>query len=68
MKDLDDGVDAGIIAANTAESNSMLAVNYQWKPVDRVNMGIEYARLETENQNGDDGDANRIMFVGQYNF
>lgn len=68
MKDLDDGVNAGIISGATAETNSMLAVNYQWKPVERVNMGVEFARLETDNQNGDDGDASRIMFVGQYNF
>ncbi|TGN40513.1 DcaP family trimeric outer membrane transporter [Marinobacter confluentis] len=68
MKDLDDGVDDGVIAATTAESNTMVAVNYQWKPVNRVNMGVEFARLSTENQNGDDGDANRVMFVGQYNF
>jgi hypothetical protein len=67
MKDLDDAVDAGLSGA-TAESNTMVAVNYQWKPVERVNMGVEFARLSTENQNNDDGDANRVMFVGQYNF
>lgn len=67
-KDLDDGVDDGVIGGGTAESNSMIAVNYQWKPVNRVNMGVEFARLSTEDQNGDDGDASRVMFVGQYNF
>ncbi|WP_225314283.1 DcaP family trimeric outer membrane transporter [Marinobacter halotolerans] len=68
MKDLDDAVAANAAPATTAESNSMLAVNYQWSPVSKVNMGVEFARLSTENQNGDDGDANRLMFVGQYNF
>jgi hypothetical protein len=68
MKDLDDGVEAGAVDATTAESNSMLAVNYQWSPVKNVNMGVEFARLSTENQNSQDGDANRLMFVGQYNF
>lgn len=68
-KDLDDAVDDGVAAAaTTAESNSMLAINYQWSPVSKVNMGVEFARLSTEDQNGDDGDANRLMFVGQYNF
>ncbi|MDI9244412.1 hypothetical protein [Marinobacter sp. CHS3-4] len=68
MKDLDDGVEDAAIPATSVETNSMLAINYQWMPVKSVNMGVEFARLSTENQNDDDGDANRIMFVGQYNF
>lgn len=68
QQDLDDGVAAGSIAGSDAETNSMATLNYQWKPASSINMGVEYARLETENQNGSDGEANRLMFLAQYSF
>ncbi|RBP76355.1 DcaP family trimeric outer membrane transporter [Marinobacter nauticus] len=66
--DLDDAVDAGALAANTTDTNTMAFINYQWSPIGKVKMGVEYAYLETETQGGDDGDANRLMFLAQYNF
>ncbi|ROT98669.1 hypothetical protein EB809_13485 [Marinobacter sp. R17] len=50
------------------ETNSNAMVNYMWSPVKNVTMGVEYAYFMVDKQNGDDGDASRIMFAGQYNF
>lgn len=66
--DLDDAVDAGVIDAGTTDTNTMVFVNYKWTPVDDVTMGVEFANLETETQGGDDGDANRLMYLAQYSF
>jgi len=33
-----------------------------------VMMGVEYGFFKRENVNGDEGDANRILFAGQYTF
>lgn len=66
--DLDDAVADTALPADTTDTNSMVFLNYQWSPVEKVNMGVEYARLETETQAGDDGDANRVMFLAQYSF
>lgn len=66
--DIDDAVDAGVLNADTQDTNSMAFLNYQWSPAKKVKMGVEYAYLQTETQGGDDGDANRLMFLAQYNF
>lgn len=50
------------------ETNSNAMLNYMWSPVKNVTMGVEYAYFMVDKQNGDDGDASRIMFAGQYNF
>ncbi len=54
--------------AGESETNSALMANYKWTPVKNVMMGVEYQFLERENQDGSDGDANRLMFAAQYNF
>jgi len=54
--------------AGESESNSAIMANYQWMPVKNVMMGVEYARLQRDNVDGSDGDANRILFAAQYNF
>jgi hypothetical protein len=66
--DLDDGVADGVIAATDAESISAVMANYKWTPVKNVMMGIEYQYGMKEAQNGDDGDASRLLFAAQYNF
>ncbi|MFT7338121.1 MAG: hypothetical protein ACI92B_001450, partial [Marinobacter maritimus] len=66
--DLDDGVADGVIAATDAESISAVMANYKWTPVKNVMMGIEYQYGMKETQNGDDGDASRLLFAAQYNF
>ncbi|TGN38746.1 DcaP family trimeric outer membrane transporter [Marinobacter confluentis] len=68
QQDLDDAADAGAGVGGDSEMNSMLAANYQWSPVANVKMGVEVAHLERENQDGSDGEANRVMFLAQYNF
>jgi len=62
--------DAAILAAinGQAETNSAIMANYQWTPVKNVMMGVEYQYLKTEDVNGEDGDANRLLFAAQYNF
>jgi hypothetical protein len=42
--------------------------NYKWTPVKNVMMGVEYQYGMKEAQNGDDGDASRLLFAAQYNF
>jgi len=66
--DFDDALAAGAVAGDTNESNSMAAVNYQWSPVKKVNMGVQYAYHMVDDVSGDDGDASRLMFAAQYNF
>lgn len=67
--DLDDAVeDTTAIGEGVTDTNSMAFINYMWKPVTNVKMGVEYAYLETETQGGDDGDASRVMFLTQYSF
>ena len=66
--DLDDGVDDGVIANTATESVSAVMANYQWTPVKNVMMGVEYQYGMREVQNGDDGDASRLLFAAQYNF
>ncbi|SFR60015.1 hypothetical protein SAMN04488073_3253 [Marinobacter gudaonensis] len=67
-QDLDEAAAAGAAVGGESERNSMLAANYQWSPVAKVKMGVEYARISKENQDGSDGDANRVMFLAQYSF
>jgi len=52
----------------TAETNQAIFANYQVTPVKNVMMGVEYAYLKTEDVSGDDGDANRLMFMAKYSF
>ncbi|ONF43208.1 hypothetical protein BTO32_11000 [Marinobacter lutaoensis] len=66
--DLDDAVDDGALAATETESVSALMANYQWTPVKNVMMGVELQYGQRETQNGDDGDASRLLFAAQYNF
>ncbi len=68
MSDLDDAVQSGVVSAGATESNTTMFVNYMWSPVDSVSMGVQFENLETESQGGADGDANRIMYLAQYNF
>ncbi|MDX1635860.1 MAG: DcaP family trimeric outer membrane transporter, partial [Marinobacter sp.] len=64
----DYGTNAGAIIGGKSETNQNAMVNYQWSPVKNANLGVEYGYFKRENQNGDDGDAMRILFAGQYNF
>ncbi|GAA0843831.1 DcaP family trimeric outer membrane transporter [Marinobacter szutsaonensis] len=66
--DLDDAVQSGALAASSRDTNTTMFVNYMWSPVDSVSMGVQFENLETETQAGEDGDANRIMYLAQYNF
>jgi hypothetical protein len=66
--DIDDGVASGAIKATDAESISAVMANYKWTPVKNVMMGVEYQYGMKEAQNGDDGDASRLLFAAQYNF
>lgn len=65
--DAEDDLGSDIVAGKS-ETNSAVMANYQWTPVQNVMMGVEYQFLQRENVNGDDGDANRILFAAQYNF
>lgn len=66
--DWDDAEDDGLAVGNEHETNSNIIVNYQWTPVENVMYGVEYHRLMVEEVDGDEGDANRVMFAAQYSF
>ena len=66
--DLDDAVNAGALQTTATDTNTMAFVNYKWTPVENVTMGVEFANLETETQGGNDGDANRLMYLAKYSF
>lgn len=50
------------------ETNSNAMINYLWDPVENVTLGVEYGYFMVDEVDGDDGDASRILFAGQYNF
>ncbi|MGM0954169.1 MAG: DcaP family trimeric outer membrane transporter [Pseudomonadota bacterium] len=60
--------DVDDLGATATETNQTTFVNYMWKPADSVTMGAEYQYWKTENEGGDSEDANRVMFMAQYNF
>jgi hypothetical protein len=66
--DLDDAVAAKAVKATDADSISAVMANYKWTPIKNAMMGIEYQYGMKEAQNGDDGDASRLLFAAQYNF
>ncbi|WP_188093634.1 DcaP family trimeric outer membrane transporter [Marinobacter salinexigens] len=66
--DWDDALADGVANGSEAETNRNILVNYQWVPVKSVKMGVELSNWYTEYVNGNDEDANRIMFAAQYNF
>ncbi|MDG5500779.1 DcaP family trimeric outer membrane transporter [Marinobacter sp. BGYM27] len=57
-----------ILLGDQHETNSNVMVNYQFSPIKNVMMGVEYGYFMVDEVDGDDGDANRILFAGQYNF
>lgn len=65
--DAEDDLGAAAVAGKS-ETNQNIMANYIWSPIKNVMMGVEYAYFKRENVSGDDGDANRILFAGQYNF
>ncbi|MDX1755994.1 MAG: DcaP family trimeric outer membrane transporter [Marinobacter sp.] len=66
--DWDDAEDDGLLVGGKSETNQNLMANYLWSPVKHVTLGVEYGYFKRENVSGDDGDASRILFAGQYNF
>ncbi|QCF27494.1 DcaP family trimeric outer membrane transporter [Hydrocarboniclastica marina] len=51
-----------------SETNQKAMLNYLWKPLSDVMMGVEYSYYRRENVDGDSANANRLMFAAQYNF
>jgi hypothetical protein len=66
--DLDDAVDDGALSATADESRLNAFINYQWKPMKELMYGFELGYYKAESQNGDDGDAKRLLFAAQYSF
>ncbi|GGE81328.1 hypothetical protein GCM10011533_37200 [Streptosporangium jomthongense] len=66
--DWDDAEDEGLAVGDKHETNTNAFVNYQWSPVEDINLGVQYGYFQVEKVNGDDGDASRLMFAAQYNF
>ncbi|MBJ6136099.1 DcaP family trimeric outer membrane transporter [Marinobacter litoralis] len=67
--DWDDAKKDGVGGAATQNRrNTMALVNYQWSPVKAVKLGVQYTYLKAELENGDDGDASRLLFAATYSF
>ena len=67
--DWDDAKKDGVTGAATQNKrNTMSMLNYQWSPVKAVTLGVQYTYLRAELENGDDGDANRLLFGASYSF
>ncbi|PCM44478.1 hypothetical protein CPA50_12985 [Marinobacter sp. ANT_B65] len=66
--DWDDAQDDGLAVGNQHERNTNAFLTYKWAPIKSVVFGVEYGRYEVKKINGDEGDANRLMFAAQYNF
>ncbi|BES72974.1 hypothetical protein RE428_39920 [Marinobacter nanhaiticus D15-8W] len=65
--DAEDDLGAAAVA-NKHETNSNAMINYLWDPTENVTLGVEYGYFMVDEVDGDDGDASRILFAGQYNF
>lgn len=63
-----DGSTTPGLVGDLHETNSNVMLNYQFSPIKNVMMGVEYGYFMVDEVDGDDGDANRILFAGQYNF
>ncbi|GAA3910861.1 DcaP family trimeric outer membrane transporter [Halomonas cibimaris] len=66
--DLDDAVADGAMTSAAAETNQNAMLNYQWTPVDKVMMGVEYGYFSQETKGGDTKEASRMIFAAQYSF
>lgn len=66
--DWDDAADDGLNVGEKHERNTNAFLTYKWSPMKSVMLGVEYGRYEVKKVNGDEGDANRVMFAAQYNF
>ncbi|RBP74119.1 DcaP family trimeric outer membrane transporter [Marinobacter nauticus] len=66
--DWDDAKEDGLNVADKHERNTNAFITYKWSPLKSVTLGAEYGRYEVKKVNGDEGDANRLMFAAQYNF
>lgn len=66
--DWDDAEAAGAVGPARFKTNDNAFVNYQWSPVDNVNLGVEYGYFHAENQGGDNAEAHRVMFASGYSF
>lgn len=53
---------------STYDTGRYLAASLWWIPVPRMSIGIEYITGERENIDGDDGRADRVHGLFQYNF
>lgn len=54
--------------ANGTDSVSTLHVNYQWKPTDNTNYGVEFIAGDRETSDGESGSVQRLQFGAQFNF
>ncbi|WP_020407850.1 DcaP family trimeric outer membrane transporter [Hahella ganghwensis] len=66
--DLDDYDNDVGVAVGTHETNTNMFINYQWKPMDNVMMGVELARFETDFYGAGSADASRVMYSARYSF
>ncbi|KKM74110.1 hypothetical protein LCGC14_1403660 [marine sediment metagenome] len=66
--DWDDAAADGLSVGDKHERNTNAFLTYKWVPVKSVTLGVEYGRYEVKKVDGDEGDANRLMFAAQYNF
>lgn len=66
--DWDDAVADGLAVGDKHERNTNAFLTYKWNPLSNVMLGVEYGHYQVKKVNGDDGDANRLMFAAQYNF
>ena len=66
--DWNDAKEDGLNVADKHERNTNAFITYKWSPLKSVTLGAEYGRYEVKKVNGDEGDANRLMFAAQYNF
>ncbi|HLV77056.1 MAG TPA: DcaP family trimeric outer membrane transporter [Marinobacter sp.] len=67
--DYDDAIASGAVASDSVdETRKNVFLNYQWMPMAKVLMGVEYQYWDAQRANGDSYDANRLMFISRYSF
>ena len=60
--------DIELTGAGALKKTQSTRINLIYSPTKKIKFGAEYTAAERENEDGSDGNMNRLQFMGQYSF
>ena len=60
--------DTSLMGVTALKKTQSVRINLIYSPTKEIKYGIEYTTAKRENENGADGNLNRLQFMGQYSF